>query len=154
MSERCDPATFTPFGAILQQRHKRRVIDLGSGTLTITSYERRLACEGPSTSNYHRHGDRELSFKILLRPKSVQIIITLALRQRHSLGGSLSSIPKLLISNILPADSLVFKFAAQGRLDDLKSLLAEKKASLHDRSEKGWSLLHVSTLLRFTLQFS
>jgi hypothetical protein len=71
-------------------------------------------------------------------------MLTVFVRQSQTFRGSPLVIPRLFINNVLPSDSLVFRIAATGQVEDLVSLVTSGKASLRDHDTKGASLLHVS----------
>lgn len=75
-------------------------------------------------------------------------MLEVTVSQAQLLAGSFLSIPNLSVNNVISRDSEVFKLAQQGRTDDILALIADGKASLRDRDELGWSLLHVSSQAR------
>ena len=129
---------------ILNQERERKFIDIHSGTLTVTTIKRqrkhvsRLRCGVPDGID---NNEEEFTTQVMLKPKSSPTMVRL---QRDRLHGSLSEIPRLIINNILPRDSVVFQVADRGTVEDLLALLDQGKASLHDHDVNSQSLLHVS----------
>lgn len=75
-------------------------------------------------------------------------MLTVSVNQAQVTYDSFTSIlPQITVNNILPPDSLVFRVAASGTVQELLALVAEGKASLHDHDTYGQSLLHVSNTL-------
>lgn len=134
-----------PCGFTLQQQRKRKVIDIGSGSLTVETNKRRRVCQGRNASTDVDGGSgRDFVAKILFRPNNAQSLLSIYVCQGQILGGSFLGIPRLLLSNIIPKNSMVFTIAETGQVQELMALVAEGKASLQDRDQDGWSLLHVS----------
>ena len=141
-----------PPGTVIDQQRKRKIIDTGSGTLTVATNKRQRRQTRPQRENITDNDGgnlRDFVANIVFKPKTCQTMFTVSVNQAQVFCGSfsVSSIPKLFFNNILPHDSLVFQLAAKGRVEDLKSLIAEGKASLRDHDPDGHSLLHVSTVL-------
>lgn len=137
----------TPEGFILQQDRKRKVIDMGCGTLTMTTNKRqRVYKRQDDSSNAENRGAKDFIAQILFRSAKSNSLLSISVSQRQLLQGSFSSIPKILHGNIIPTDSYVFNLAANGRVEDLMALLTGGGATLHDRNPRGWSLLHASSL--------
>jgi hypothetical protein len=137
----------TPGGFILQQDRKRKVIDMGCGTLTMTTNKRqRIYNRQDDSSNAEDRGAKDFIAQILFRSAKSNSLISISVSQRQLLHGSFSSIPKVLHGNIIPTDSYVFNLAANGRVEDLMALLTGRGATLHDRNPRGWTLLHASSL--------
>ena len=125
---------------LIRQQRKRRNIDLGTGTLTVSTQKRRKTYAGRDNDE-----DREFIAKILFKSKATRSVLTISVRQAEKIYGAVTSIPTLFASNVLQNGSEVFKLAANGDLKELKVRLARGEASLHDRDEDGLSLLHVSS---------
>lgn len=90
---------------------------------------------------------KEFVGRLLFRPRESQSMIMVSVNRGHVLFDSYSNIlPRISVYHVLPSDSLVFQLAASGRVQELKSLVAEGKASLRDHDSEGLSLLHVSNL--------
>lgn len=71
--------------------------------------------------------------------------IATSIYQGQLVDGTFTSIPRLSINVTVPENSEIFSLLWEGRLDEVKKLLAEGKASLRDHDEmQGWSLLYVS----------
>ncbi len=79
-----------------------------------------------------------------------RLIISVNQAQFAVAAGSFLSIPKLLVYAVVSSDLPIFRLAKAGKVQDIFQLVADGQASLHDRDEHGWSLLHVSTVA-FTL---
>jgi len=75
-------------------------------------------------------------------------MLVVSVSQAQLVAGSFSSIPNLSLQNIVPNDSEIFLLARQGNIDGIVKLVADHKASLHDRDEDGQSLLHVRSMLQ------
>ncbi|KAI9666158.1 MAG: hypothetical protein M1821_004093 [Bathelium mastoideum] len=136
-----------PSGAMLRQQRKRKDIDFESGTLTIATNKRQQCQILPYQTTTIDDSSREREFiaQLVFKPKNLRSMLTISVNQLQTLQGGFLSIPRLSVNNILPKDALVFKVAAGGQVEQLKSLLAEGKASLRDHDTNGWSLLHTWT---------
>ncbi|OIW24632.1 ankyrin [Coniochaeta ligniaria NRRL 30616] len=150
-----DTMNHMPDGAILQQQRKRKTIDIGSGSLVVETNRRRHINEGREAST--GGGGRDFIAKILFQPNSGQSLLSISVRQGQILSGSVLSIPRVLLSNIIPTGSMVFTIAAKGQVEELMSLIADGKASLQDRDPSGVSLLHCAAwnntpMTRFLVQ--
>lgn len=91
-------------------------------------------------------GDQEevtTSVSLIHTLSQVKRMLKLTSRQYHGYHGAFSTIPRLFVNNILPANSPVFSVVRQGRMDEFQALLREGKASLRDHDEYGASLLMV-----------
>ncbi|KAB5582935.1 hypothetical protein GE09DRAFT_948401 [Coniochaeta sp. 2T2.1] len=132
-----------PEGFVLQQDRKRKVVDVANGTLTVTTNSRRRTRrqqnETPASGN---NGGKDFVAQISFRPKGSNSLLSISVSRGQLHHGSVSGVPRVLLSNILPEDSHVFKIARDGTVEDLMSLLAQGQASLHDHDPWGWSLLH------------
>ncbi|KAH8903591.1 ankyrin [Coniochaeta sp. PMI_546] len=138
-----DVVKHMPQGAILQQQRKRKVIDIGGGSLTVETNKRRRVYGGRDVTTDDEGGSgRDFTAKLLFKDKNARTLLSIAVRQGQILSGSFLSIPRVLLSNIIPYGSLVFHIARYGQVEELMSLVAEGKASLHDRDTYGWSVLH------------
>jgi hypothetical protein len=132
-------------GTSLSQERKRRTIDTDDGTLSITTIRRRrkLSTLSLDPCKHDRHG-KEFLADLTYKSKTKKKMLTLSVNQGQLLLDRFTSmLPRVVVSNILPNDSLVFEVAYDGSVGDLRRLLVEGKASLHDRDQDGWSLLHV-----------
>lgn len=134
-------------GTIIDQELKRKIIDIGDGLVTLTSTKRRcrhLGQPGDSMSCQTGHG-RDFAAKLVFEPKNTNKMLTISVSQGQVVYDSFTSIlPQITVNSILPPESLVFRLAASGSIQELMSLVADGKASLHDHDTFGQSLLHVS----------
>jgi hypothetical protein len=90
------------------------------------------------------HG-RDFAAKLVFEPKNTNKMLTISVNQGQVVYGSFTSIlPQITVNSILPPESLVFRLAASGSIQELMALVADGKASLHDHDTFGQSLLHVS----------
>ncbi|KAM5341791.1 hypothetical protein ACJ41O_014822 [Fusarium nematophilum] len=139
-----------PEGTVIHQERKRKIIDIGDGVVTITSNKRRCKFRPQSQAGAENEGisKREFIAKLVFKPRNADAMLTVSVNQGQVLFDSFTSmLPRITASNILPTGSLVFELAFTGRIQDLKKLVAEGKASLHDHDSHGWSLLHVSSFV-------
>ncbi|RSL88876.1 hypothetical protein CDV31_015971 [Fusarium ambrosium] len=136
-------------GTIIHQERKREVIDIGGGVVrwTSTKLRRRHSTQfGASTSRQTDHA-RDFSAKLVFEPKNTNKMLTISVNQGQVVYDSFTSIlPQITVNNILPPESLVFRLAASGSIQELLALVADGKASLHDHDTSGQSLLHHSVL--------
>ncbi|KAB5566289.1 hypothetical protein GE09DRAFT_731908 [Coniochaeta sp. 2T2.1] len=143
---RNDPWTHSgqvPEGFVLQQDRKRKVIDVSNGTLTVaTNSRRRIRSRLNETPTSGNIGGKDFVAQISFRPKGSNSLLSISVSRGQLHHGSISGVPRVLLSNILPHDSHVFKVAGSGTVGDLLSLFAQGQASLHDHDPLGWSLLH------------
>ncbi|KAM5372145.1 hypothetical protein ACJZ2D_007678 [Fusarium nematophilum] len=137
-----------PEGTVIHQERKRKIIDIGDGVVTITSNKRRCKFRPQSQAGAENEGisKREFIAKLVFKPRNADAMLTVSVNQGQVLFDSFTSmLPRITASNILPTGSLVFELAFTGRIQDLKKLVAEGKASLHDHDSHGWSLLHYAS---------
>ncbi|KAF2114211.1 hypothetical protein BDV96DRAFT_600930 [Lophiotrema nucula] len=144
-SERYGLVAFEASGEIINQQRKRKLINFSGGTLTVSTNKRfRHHTRQQHGSHPAEHQSRRRAFiaKILFKPKTSQSMLTLSISQFQTLQGSVLSIPRLSINNVLQKGSVVFEVARSGRVEDLTRLVADGKACLRDHDTDGWSLLH------------
>ena len=129
------------------------VCDLGMGTLTVRSNTRSRKTQQQSQLDQRgsyspsQSEEEEVTASVSLvsgRRSRGRHGITVHVRQTYNDDGLFSSIPHLLVYNVLPADSPVFDIVRGGRLSEFQALLRQGKASLRDQDEHGASLLFVS----------
>lgn len=141
------PSDLVPPGVIITQKRKRKMIDVDSGILTVTTNKRQrkrmdYRCEY-MLADFDTN-EVELRAEIIFKPKTSQSMLTVSISRSSILCNTFSDIPRLFITNILPVNSWVFQLAATGTVEELLSLVAKGEASLRDHDTKGKSLLHVS----------
>ena len=132
---------------VINQELGQMRIECNSGALTVMTNKRRL-----KRVNFHHNetsddfGDvqSEQVAKVYFESKTSQTMLTVSARKSQTIWGSSLCIPQLSVNNIIPSDSVVFRVAAGGHVEDLLSLFAAGKASLRDYDPVGQSLLHVS----------
>ncbi|KAJ3540684.1 hypothetical protein NM208_g4949 [Fusarium decemcellulare] len=136
-----------PQGMVIHHERKRKMIEIADGIVTLTaSKRRRRLLEPDDTNNKDSHG-REFVSTLVFKPKNTNSMLTLSVNQGQVLFDSFTSmLPRITVSNILPTDSLVFKLAADGNVQDLIQLVSSGKASWHDHDTNGQSLLHHAVL--------
>ncbi|KAI0098058.1 ankyrin repeat-containing domain protein [Nemania sp. FL0031] len=129
-------------GRIRWQR-KQAKLRIGTGIITIIAKSgKHVQCVQHSEGFGGRY--RLLSAKIRTRLCYSTQAFELEVNDWELPDGSFSSIPRITAYNVVPYNSLVFQIASWGRVEDLIALLSNGQASLHDRDEEGWSLLHYS----------
>lgn len=129
---------------IVQQR-KEKSIRTRHGTFMVTTnkqQEIRLSYHNFESMGVSGNNSSEITTRIRFQPKDSHTMFTVSVSQIQTLYDSLSGIPGLIVNSILPKDSLVFRVAATGEVEDLLRLFATGKAGLHDHDIDGISLLH------------
>lgn len=127
-------------GVILQHHRKRKRIT-ASDIYSLTLHSKRSKtrpCDNSdqeSTSGF----TAKIVFQILQRKSN----LVLSVNQTRTVAGSFLQVPRLAVHNVVPNDSPIFNLAAEGNLQGMLELFRNGKASLNDRDEKGWSILHV-----------
>jgi len=53
-----------------------------------------------------------------------------------------------ILARAVPEDSEIFRYCEAGNSEDVKRLLWERRASVHDTSPNGWKPLHVGHIHR------
>ncbi|KAF5567427.1 hypothetical protein FNAPI_670 [Fusarium napiforme] len=146
-----------PRVGILQQR-KRKRMDTGDNVLTVTTTNRRKQPlpVAPNSPGREVCGWAFLA-NLTVRSKTKKKMITVSVHRGQLLFERFTSmLPRVIVCQILPNDSDVFQVASQGSVQDLMRLIVQKKASLHDHDENGWSLLHHAVgnlpMLRFLIE--
>jgi len=142
------PKSFPPLvppGTIVHQARKRKSICTENGVLTVQTNTKRRRSLNSNSDDQGRDNTSERDFvaSIIFRPKGRQSMITLSVQQSQLALGALNGIPRICTNNIIPSNSLVFRFAAQGKIENILSLISNDQATLRDHDEDGWSLLHV-----------
>ncbi|KAI0157605.1 hypothetical protein GGR57DRAFT_460408 [Xylariaceae sp. FL1272] len=131
-----------PTRVVWKRRWKK--ICLGSTTLTIiektTGRFSDQDCDDddddtPST-------DWHFGTKVTFRPKNSTRMLQIEVQQYQFSFMGLTMPPRFIVNNIRPDDSLVFKIAEYGSVDDLLHLFSTGQASLRDCDERGASLLY------------
>lgn len=131
--------------AVFQER-KRKEIHTNDAVITVATTKRReklllLSGDAPANELY----GRGFCGSLTLKSKTKKKMVTLSVQQSQLLFDRFTSLlPRVIVCNILPNDSLVFEVASNGSVEDLMRLVVGNKASLDDHDEDGWSLLHVS----------
>lgn len=133
--------------AVFQER-KQREIQINDAVLTVrTTKQRGKLLLPPKNALVNDSHGRGFLGTLTLKSKTTKKMVTLSVQQSQILFDRFTSLlPRVIVSNILPNDSLVFEVASSGSVKDLTTLIAENKASLDDHDEDGWSLLHVSLI--------
>lgn len=86
----------------------------------------------------------DLIVDLLFRPRRSRLTVAASIYRGQLDDGSFASIPRLSINVTVPEDSEIFAHLWNGRLDEVKRLLADGKASLRDHDEvQGWSVIYV-----------
>ncbi|KAF5969095.1 hypothetical protein FCOIX_11063 [Fusarium coicis] len=132
-----------PRVGILQQR-KRKEMDTGDNVLTVTTTKQRRKLL-PASQNAADSDVCGWGFlgNLTVKSKTKKKMITVSVRRGQFLFDRFTSmLPRVIVCQILPNDSHVFRVASEGSIQDLMRLIVENKASLHDHDENGWSLLH------------
>jgi hypothetical protein len=133
---------------ISTQEYKKKIIAISSATLTVTTNQlqrRRMNRHHNDASVGFDNVGRKLIASFFFKSETSHTMLTVCVSQSQTFQGSPLVIPRLFVNNVLPSDSLVFRIAATGQVEDLVSLVAAGKASLRDHDTNGDSLLHVST---------
>ncbi|KAF1979298.1 hypothetical protein BU23DRAFT_642668 [Bimuria novae-zelandiae CBS 107.79] len=120
-----DPTIFGPLEIIADQQRKRKSIDVGKSTLTITANRRlrkTIPVQGQNNHDNSNVSEKDFFMKIAVRPK----------------GSS-----RMFVLRVDQSNSPVFRVAVDGNVQDLTRLLAQGSANVRDHDENGWSLLHI-----------
>jgi hypothetical protein len=135
-----------PAGTVISQKRFREDIDIGCGVLTIqTNKRRRLRKDVVSSEGSHaQQAQRDVVASFLFRPKNGKSTLTISVTQGQLLDRSMMSIPRLFVNRIIPNNSPVFRVVQEGRIEELRMMLTDNRASLRDYDERGLGLLHVS----------
>ncbi|KAF5640084.1 uncharacterized protein FTJAE_4631 [Fusarium tjaetaba] len=146
-----------PRVGILQQR-KRKEMDAGDNVLTVVTTKRRRNLLPVSQNAPHS----EISGwgflgNLTIKSKTKKKMITVSVNRSQLLFDQFTNmLPRVIVCQILPNNSHVFRVAAHGSVQDLMKLIVENKASLHDHDENNWSLLHHAVgnlpMLKFLIQ--
>ena len=135
----------TPQLAIFQER-KQKELHTNDTVITVATTKRRekllfVSEDAPTDELYGRGFYGTLT----LKSKTKKKMITLSVQQGQLLYDRFTSLlPRVIVCNILPNNSPVFRVASHGSVQDLMRLIVENKASLDDHDEDGWSLLHAN----------
>jgi hypothetical protein len=90
--------------------------------------------------------DWHFGTKLIFRPEKLNNILQIQVQQYQASFGSISLPPRVLVNNIVRNDSLVFRIAKGGSVEELQRLFATGEACLRDCNENGASLLYVSRI--------
>ncbi|KAJ4003985.1 hypothetical protein NW752_010929 [Fusarium irregulare] len=132
--------------AVFQER-KRKELHINDAVITVATTKRReKLLSGSEDTSTNEPCGRGFCGSLTLKSRTKKKMLTLHVQQGQLLFDRFTSLlPRVMVCNILPGSSKVFKVASNGSVEDLMRLIVENKASLDDRDEDGWSLLHVST---------
>ncbi|KAM0441175.1 hypothetical protein ACHAPT_000481 [Fusarium lateritium] len=145
-------------GAAMSRRPPTRVIeqiqgfheaDIGVGRFSLRVQKRKRAIDTEDHDDNDTravkrcHTDWNMTLAFLPdsdRGQNRHMLLASLTRQTNTM----SSISRLQVNRVLPAESLVFKLVRQGNLRGLKEMLQDGRASLQDHDEYGASLLFYS----------
>lgn len=125
---------------------KRKELHTNDTIIAVATTKRReellfVSEDAPTNELY----GREFFGTLTLKSKTKKKMITLSVHQGQLLFDRFTSLlPRVIVCNILPNHSPIFRVASHGSVQDLMRSIVENKASLDDHDEDGWSLLHVS----------
>ncbi len=94
-------------------------------------------------SNHESTQDYTAKVVVQLSKESPRLVLSVNRAQLAT--GNFLYIPRVALSNVIPSGSPIFELAKQGKAQDILELVGVGQASLHDRDENGWSVLHVSS---------
>jgi hypothetical protein len=131
---------------LVDSSRKLKLVDIDYGVVTVARTKRRHIL--PRNGNYSSDQsedifDASISFLPRNSDSKSKKMFTFSFH-RHALHDRiLSTIPRLAVNNVLPADSAVFTVVKSGQFDIFQEMLRDGKASLRDHDEYGRSLLSV-----------
>ena len=132
-----------------KHEYTKALIKSSNGILTVSKNKRMRVQNDQSErkiSNTVSYWETYTAVRLLLRGCDLPaMLLKASIREATSpqSTGHFTLTPTISVSRIVPTKSEVFQCALMGRLDGLIQLLHEGKASLHDRDERGASILHV-----------
>ncbi|KAI0555813.1 hypothetical protein F4679DRAFT_577935 [Xylaria curta] len=126
---------------------KRRWKSVRLGTTTLTMIEktsRKFANEFDQDTEAQMAG-WHFGTKLIFRPEKLNNILQIQVQQYQASFGSISLPPKVVVNNIVRNDSIIFRIAERGSVEELQRLFATGEASLRDCNENGASLLYYAS---------
>ena len=126
---------------LVHQDRKRKSIEIPGGSSLALQVNRRTKRRRDDSGH---SGSGDFGAKVIVTPPTKRLRLVILVNRAQSAAGSFLSIPRLAVHNVVPIDSPIFQLAKAGKTQDILELVRNGTASLHDRDERGWSLLHVS----------
>ncbi len=129
-----------PKFAIFQHK-KRKEMDTGDNVLTVTTAKRRRQ-PLPLPRNTQDNEACGWGFlgNLTVKSKTKKKMISLSVNRGQLLFDRFTSMmPRVIVCQILPNNSHVFRVASEGSVQHLMRLIVDNKAILHDHDENGWS---------------
>ncbi|KAI1427454.1 hypothetical protein F5Y12DRAFT_711990 [Xylaria sp. FL1777] len=126
-------------------KRRRKAVRLGTTTLTVTEKtSTKFANEfdqdtGAQTADWH------FGMKLVFKPEKLNSILQIQVQQYQAYFSSISLPPKIVVNNIVRNDSIVFKIAERGSVEELRRLFATGEACLRDCNKNGASLLYYAS---------
>ncbi|KAI1748044.1 hypothetical protein F4782DRAFT_518484 [Xylaria castorea] len=137
------PHQIIPSPVVWKRRWK--AVRLGTTTLTMTEKTSRKFANGFDQDTETQMADWHFGTKLIFRPKKLNNILQIQVQQYQAYFGSISLPPKVVVNNIVRNDSIVFKIAEKGSVEELQRLFATGEACLRDCNENGASLLYYAS---------
>lgn len=130
-----------------QDRNRKAIQIPGGGSLALQvnrrTKRRRDGSDPPSSADF--------AANVIVQLAARRSRLVISVNQAYCAAGSFLSTPRLAVHNVVPSNSSIFELAKEGKIQDILELVGSGRASLHDRDERGWSLLHVSPARYFHL---
>ncbi|KAI1260067.1 hypothetical protein F5Y18DRAFT_270352 [Xylariaceae sp. FL1019] len=123
-------------------KRRWKTIRLGSTTLTMLEKTTGRFSDQSNHDDEMPTTDWHFGTKLTFRPKNSAHMLQIEVQQYQLSFLGLTMPSRLIVNNIRPDDSLVFKIAENGSVDDLLYLFSTGQASLRDCDERGASLLY------------
>ncbi|KAI1741094.1 hypothetical protein F4680DRAFT_417174 [Xylaria scruposa] len=137
------PHQIIPSPVVWKRRWK--AVRLGTTTLTVTEKTSRKFANGFDQDTGAQTADWHFGTKLIFRPEKLNNILQIQVQQYQASFGSISLPPKIMVNNIVRNDSIVFKIAEKGSVEELQRLFATGEACLRDCNENGASLLYYAS---------
>lgn len=125
---------------MIHQDRKHKAIEIPGGNSLALRVNRRTKRRRDDSGHA---STRDFTAKLVVRLSTTGSRLVISVNQAQFAAGSCLSIPRLAVHNVVPSHSTIFKMARQGKVQDILELVGSGQASVHDRDEDGWSLLHV-----------
>ncbi|KAI8631521.1 hypothetical protein F5Y19DRAFT_398308 [Xylariaceae sp. FL1651] len=124
---------------------RRKALRLGATTLTVTEKKSRNFANGFDQDTEAQMAGWHFGAKLVFKPEKLNNILQIQVQQYQVSFGSISLPPKIVVNNIVRNDSIVFKIAEKGSVEELQRLFTTGEACLRDCDEKGASLLYYAS---------
>lgn len=136
-------------GVVIKQKRLSKDIDIGCGVLTISTKKRTRLDDGETATSRAARDipRRDVVARFSFRQKNNAFTFSVSMTQSELFNHCLQSIPEMCFNPTLRNSSPVFRIVRQGRIDELRTMLADGTISVRVHDEDGRGLLYVRGMM-------